>query len=219
MKKAIVIIFSSLWLFAGLPAPAQGTLYLSNLGQTQVGNSPAGSDSWLAEPIRTGTAPGGYVLDSVQLLMSAATGNPSGFSVSIYNPVALPSGVFPGNSLGSLIGSDPVAGGIHTYTASGIMLAPLTTYFVVVTAATPMEEGAFNWSYANSSFISNQAWLLNNYICNSSDGINWNRTRGLNFQLGVYATAIPEPTSFVLSGLGLVCLRFFRRKTGRNPAR
>src|SRR5476649_23015 len=64
---------------------AQGEItYMSDLGISSVGSNPIGSDSWFATGFFTGTNPGGYMLNSVQLPMTAATGNPSGFTVMIY---------------------------------------------------------------------------------------------------------------------------------------
>jgi hypothetical protein len=60
------------------------TAYLSNLGQSSTGSLAVGSDSWLAASFGTGTNEGGYELNSIQLAMTDASGNPSGFTVMIY---------------------------------------------------------------------------------------------------------------------------------------
>jgi hypothetical protein len=147
MKKAT--IGSVIVLAVGLLAPqivqAQGTTYLSNLGQPSSGSFPVASDKWIAQSFGTGTNSGGYMLNSVQLLMVAASGSPSSFDVSIYHVMADSGvGIIPVNSLGSLNGADPGAGGIFTYTASDIALLPETFYFIVVTSATPSAQGAYN---------------------------------------------------------------------------
>ena len=86
MKKIIIIaIVLTTELFASQVMQAQGNLYLSNLGETSSGSAAVASDAWLAEVFKTGTNPSGYVLNSVQLFMDAASGSPSGFSVSIYS--------------------------------------------------------------------------------------------------------------------------------------
>ena len=72
--------------------------------------------------------------------MNTASGNPSGFNVSLYSSL---SGE-PYNNLGNLVGSDPSVGGIFTYTANGLTLSPSTDYFIVLTAATPVAEGAYD---------------------------------------------------------------------------
>ena len=55
---------------------AQGTTYLSNLGQTSAGSSSVGDDSWIAIGFKTGTNGAGYTLDFIQLRMIDASGNP-----------------------------------------------------------------------------------------------------------------------------------------------
>jgi hypothetical protein len=197
-------------LFASSPAPAQGTLYVSNVGQTPTGNAAIGSDSWIAQSIITGTNFGGYVLDSVQLLMDAATGSPNGFSVSIYSSL----GGAPHNNLGNLVGPDPSAGGVFSYTASSLELSPATFYFVVVTAATPVAQGTYVWSGANGPpYVGNEQWTIYDVFYSSSDGSTWTRHARENvFQMAVYADAVPEPSTLALAGLGPAALSLLWRR-------
>ena len=124
--KILIVIVLTAGLFTSQTMQAQGTLYVSNLGQTSTGSESIGNDSWLAQIFRTGTKSGGYVLNSVQLLMDATSGSPGGFSVSIY------SSLNPANKLGNLSGSDPSTGGVFTYTASDLILSPSTYYFTSI---------------------------------------------------------------------------------------
>ena len=153
---------------------AQGTLYLSNLGQTTVGSMDIGSDAWIAQYFTTGTNPNGYIVNSIQLSMSSASGNPSGFTVSIYSS---PGNGAPGTSLGSLSGSDPVTGGVYTYTTSGIVLSSSTFYFVVATSTTPIAQGAYHWNAANSFgeiYTSpGDPWTIQDAYYSSTDGSSW----------------------------------------------
>jgi len=210
MKKAIGIILFTVGLFAPRLTAAQGSLYVSNLGWTSTGSAAIGSDSWIAQSIITGTNSSGYVLNSVQLLMNAASGSPSGFNVSIYSSL---SGL-PYNNLGTLVGSDPAAGGLFTFTASDLDLSPSTFYFVVVTAATPVAQGAYIWSGENGpDSIGNQQWAIPDSYKSSPDGSSWTGHIRLNVpQLGIYATAVPEPATVALAGLGLACLSLLRRR-------
>ena len=209
MKKIIALV-SVIGLLLPVMTSAQGTLYVSNLGQTSTGSAAIGSDSWIAQSIITGTNSSGYVLNSVQLLMNAASGSPSGFNVSIYSSL---SGL-PYNNLGTLVGSDPAAGGLFSYTASDLDLSPSTFYFVVVTAATPVAQGAYDWSAANGSpSVGNQQWTIYDFYNSSPDGSSWTGHIRLNIpQLGIYATAVPEPATVALAGLGLACLSLLRRR-------
>jgi hypothetical protein len=213
MKKTALVII--LFLAAGLlvlqKAQAQGTLYVSNLGQA-FQNITVGSDSWLAQPFSTGTNSGGYLLNSVQLAMGGATGSPNGFAISIYSRSNISPFFPPMNSVGSLNGPDPASGGLLTYMTSGIMLLPSTLYFVVVTAATPVAQGAYNW---RGSLIATggDGWIIESDYDSSSDGLNWQQIRPNPLSIAIYATAIPEPSPVSLLFLGTGILFYVRRKT------
>ncbi len=211
MKKIIHIILIGMALVTAQLANAQSTLYLSNLVEPSVGNASIGSDSWLAESFSTGTNSRGYILNFIQLLMGTASGSPTGFTASLYG-----NGSFPGHSLGSLSGStDPSAAGLFAYTTSGITLSPSTVYFIVLTAGTPVAQGSYMQKYAASyNYGSDDNWILTQYRYTSADGINWDRGGypGNGLQFAVNATGVPEPATYVLIGLGFVCLIFCRAR-------
>ncbi len=211
MRKIIFTLVPAIGLL--LPPKAQGMLYVSNLGQTPTGSASIGSDAWIAQEFFTGNDSSGYTLNSIQLLMNAASGNPSGFTVSLYSSSSSGNGTFgDGSSLGILTGSDPRAGGIFTYTASGLTLSPYTYYFIVLTAATPVAEGAYVWSEGRYAFGSNQWEILFDYY-NSANGSSWTgHARSGAFQMAIDATPVPEPATYALAGLGLAALSFWRRK-------
>lgn len=178
---------------------AQGILRVSNQEQAATGSMDIGSDSWLAQNFGTGTNPNGYILNSVQILMGAPSGNPTSFSVHLYAR----SGNDPGTSLGSLTGPEPTNGGILTYTTPGIVLSPSTLYFVVATAASPVAQGAYNWSAsAGPSGLSSDGWGINGWYTHSSDGLSWQMSRQYTFQMAVYASVVPEPSAWALFCIG-----------------
>ncbi|HEX5399086.1 MAG TPA: choice-of-anchor R domain-containing protein [Verrucomicrobiae bacterium] len=212
MKKAIYFLVSMICLLLPVAGRAQSMLYVSNLLQTAVGSEPVGSDSWLAGYFETGTNAGGYILNSVQLLMNAGSGTPSGFTVSVYSST----NIGPGSRLGDLGGSDPLAGGLFTYTNSGIAMTPSTYYSVVVNAATPVAQGAYSWSAVfGSSNRSNDGWIIGAGYYSSADGSSWQFSRDKTFQMAIYATAIPEPDVLGLLGLGGLAFVWHRRKATR----
>ena len=165
-----------------------------------------GNDSWLAEDFETGTHAGGYLLNSIQLALTNALGNPSGFTAMIYdvNP-RIVGGAVPGTSLGTLNGSlDPVAVGIYTYNpASTLTLSPGTTYFIVLTAGTAVADGAYQWSVTSTHAPTvSGGWTGDHNLLSSSDGLNWGPV-GLAFaQFAISATAVPEPSTLGLLALG-----------------
>jgi hypothetical protein len=211
MKKKINtgVIVLVIGLFAPPFVRAQGTLYVSNLGQTQTGSAPIASDAWIAQLIVTGTNSGGYVLNSVQLLMDPGSGAPGGFTVSIYSNL---SGV-PNNSLGNFVGTDPAAGGVLTYAASGLALSPHTPYFIVLTASTPEAQGAYDWSATSfTETTGNELWTIVDTYSSSSDGTSWTaHVRNNVFQMALYATPTPEPGVVGLVAFGALFLGLRRK--------
>ena len=221
MKKNIVngfIIFA-----VGLLAPqilqAQGTVYVSNLGQGigEIGVGSVGSNSWLAAGFNTGSSFGGYMLNSVQLEMGNAFGSPSGFTALIY---AANAAINPGSMIGTLSGSsDPATGGIYTYApAANLTLSPSTLYFIVLTAGTPFFSGAagpplgYEWN-SGPNYNSVGGWIgADGSFFSSNYGLSWNSVSGNYLQYAIDATAIPEPGVLSLLGLGGLGFLWQRRR-------
>ena len=182
---------------------AQGTLtYLSNLEQSSAGNLAVGSDSWYGALFWTGNNASGYVLNTVQLGMADATGNPSGFTVMLYS--LLFGAILPGNSLGTLNGSaNPSTTGIYTYTpTSNLTLSPSTDYFIVLTAGTTVANGAYEWNYMSTlSYNPSGNWNGGGSVF-SSNGSHWTGIGGTFPEFAITATAIPEPSPSWLLLLG-----------------
>jgi hypothetical protein len=216
MRKTIVsgIIASVFGLLAPQIIQAQGTTYLSNLEQPSAGSFAAGSNSWLAATFGTGTNAGGYVINSIQLAMSNASGNPSGFQVRVY--AAAGGGGYPGTLLGTLNGSlDPVTAGIYTYTPTATLTLPISgPYDIVLTAGTAVGNGAYEWSVAGmNSYNPSGGWNTlggtAGGVLTSSNGSpsSWILNGSAFPQFAIDATAVPEPgvlSLFVLGGFLLV---------------
>jgi hypothetical protein len=199
---------------------AQGTTYLSNLGQPITGSEAVGSDSWLSTPFYTGSNVGGYTLDSFDLAMSDATGSPDGFTVMLYNNnnAAIH---LPANILATLNGStDPSTTGIYTYTpGSNLILSPNTIYEIVITAGTTIADGAYEWSVAGlNSYSASDNWAGGGVIAQSNNGSSWGSQPLIfvNPQFAINATAIPEPSAlaliFLASGVLIYARRTYKRQ-------
>ena len=221
MKTAIINVIIVLLL--GVLSPqllrAQGTItYLSNLGQSSTGSNPVGSNSWIASIFNTGNNPGGYILNSIQLGMTDASGNPSGFTAMIYSAVIF-TGFNPGSNLDTLTGSaNPSTSGIYTYTdASNLILSPSTDYFIVLTAGTTVANGAYDWSLTiPNAYSPSDGWGAGG-VWKSSNGSSWLFNSGAP-QFAINATAIPEPSAISLILLGSGVLIYVRRTFQSNPA-
>ena len=216
-RLAFIAVVLGAKLLLAQVAQAQGTTYISNLGQTPVGSGAVGNDSWIAQQFFTGTNSAGYALNSVQLLMDAALGSASGFNASIYSS---PGNGAPGIELGNLSGSDPAAGGVFSYDASGLMLSPRTSYVIVLTATTPMAQGAYEWSAADSfgrdTVAPGDPWTIPDAYYSSADGSSWTlHARGNIFQFAIDGAAVPEPRFASLLALGGLWLLWHRRATAR----
>ena len=107
------------------------TQYLSTLTPTDVGGYGVGSTAF-AQSFKTGNASPGYLLNSITLVMAGREVGASGFGVSIYSN----GGSTPGAGLGTLTGNSNPGVGAYTYTASGLVLDPATTYWIVASAVT-----------------------------------------------------------------------------------
>jgi hypothetical protein len=214
--KPIIIIFVA-GLLAQPAIQAQGTLYLSNLGQPSTGSEAVGSNSWLAVDFNTGYNVGGYVLNSVQLGMTDASGNPNSFTVMLFAiDYKTPGGIYPGNSLGTLVGSaNPSTAGIYTYAdESDITLSPRTDYFIVLTAGTTVANGAYDWSFADLLPSGPASGWGGSYIYSSANGSHWNVLENPTSypQFAVDATAVPEPQALSLLAVGGLGFLGHRRK-------
>ncbi len=219
LRKTIIsgVIATVFGLLAPKMLPAQGTIYLSNLDQPSAGSLAVGSNSWAAGIFYVGKNSGGYMLNSVELAMNNAVGNPSGLQVMIYTVGG--GGFSILYSIGTLNGSlDPVTAGAYTFTPDApIMFLPNGAYAIVLTSGTATANGAYEWSYGSAnSYNPTGGWytLLGNAAgaWTSSNGLmfSWVRDGNAFPQFEIEATAVPEPgvlSLFALGGLPLVWRR------------
>jgi hypothetical protein len=220
-KKAV-----SIWLFsvviqfspAVLSLNAQGIIFFSNLAETSTGDVSTGADSWIAPSFITGTNHAGYELGYVDILTTPALGNPSGLILSVYGRSDPTNLISPGTSLGTLNGSDPITGGVHRFTASGITLDPQKLYFLVASASSPIIDGSFQWSVTTSDAAMRAGFGSGGFYSTSADGSSWSSARDQNFQFAISAIPIPEPSTFSLLGLGglFVVSRALKRRASRG---
>jgi hypothetical protein len=207
-------------LLASQPA---GTTYVSNTGETNFGSYGVAGGDWLAQPFITGTSPGGYSLDAVDLVMGSGQPGVTNFQLGIYSTSTF--NFKPAYNLETLTGdSNPFFSGIYTYTSSGIILNPNTQYWIVASASNSSGNNGFSAYYwgltRDTVFSSNDGWqipfgathavyytAMKVWTLYSSD------TYGTQ-QFAIEATAVPEPGLSALLSIGLIF--GLKRKVGRE---
>lgn len=194
------LIFALLVVLIPKQLNAQGTVFDSNLGPS-AGSIPIDGSVWLGQQFQTGNNPGGYVLDSIQVQMAAASGTPSGFTLSFFSAL---NGV-PSQYLGVLTGSaNPATADLYSYDASALnlTLAPSCDYFVVESAANPSSQGSYEWDAAAHDTGGEDGWQDLSLAFSNDQGNDWTRTGRTAYEMAITATAIPEPSTWVLCLLG-----------------
>jgi hypothetical protein len=201
-SKLIQILFLGLTLeSAELRLMAQSRTFLSNLGEASAGSVLVGSNAWIATPFITGNVPGpgGYRLDSVEILIDSLIGSPFDLALSIHRSSR--AGV-PDSTGWSLGKQNPVSSGVVSFAASGIILSDLSLYWVVVTSGNVTPQDSYTWSISSTdSYESRDGWLLGDYY-SSPDAEAWTRINYTYVQLAINATPIPEPSAWALLVLG-----------------
>jgi len=153
-----------------------------------------------------------YSLDSVEALLFMHAGDTTDFVESLYSD----SGGVPGVSLGRLSGPETITKGNYFFTATGLTLAPDTTYWVVIE---PDLSGPSQWSDLWWWVPPTRVAGVGSDAPLSPDNVwePWYPSGDTaSYTLVVYATAIPEPSSLALSSLDAVGLLGLKRHPGRG---
>ena len=223
MKKTIASFSLLSLLFI---TSARATDLVSNLGQVPAGgaapsfavggNNGGSPPSVVGVSFTSGNI--GATLDSVNLQISDVRfGSPiGGLKVDIYSSFS----IGPSGFLGTFTNIvNPVTAGTYSFTGSGVTLAANTSYYLFVSAVTPTGGSDFyEWtrtlSYSEDA-SSLPGWSFgDSYYLQSHDFPNWITIGGSGVpMLALETSAVPEPSTYALFGLGaLVLVIAVRRK-------
>ena len=126
LAAAIVFVLPVL---PGAGGAAQADVLVSNLGKGDASGSAVYATRSYGQSFRTGSDPAGYVLDSIDLVVSDAPTDASKVTVAIHRAL---SGDFPGAEHCALTTPATLSNGTRTFTATSCLLDADSTYIVVV---------------------------------------------------------------------------------------
>ncbi len=211
LKPLLALTLCTASLLAPRLVGAQSIDYLDNTSQTVSGNFGLfnGQGDIFAQ-FQTGNNADGYMLNSISILFSNATGNPGqsgGFSSVSLCPDF-------GNTPGApivydFLGNDaPTNAQLYTYTPpSSLTLNANTDYWIGAGAFS--SSGAYELSETASTTTGIDGWTITGNVSNQGTPVANNIP-----QFAINATPInaaPEPTTLALAGLGAVGWLLFRR--------
>jgi len=219
MKKTFLLL-SCVSLLSLTDIVRADSTYLSNLSESTDGYesiTKLPSGVWVAQSFETGTAGGGYTLESVSLSMSE--GSESDVPLKLY----LYSGDRATTKIGELLyeftstDSYDHTAGIKLWDApDAASLGPNAKYWLILESDT--ESGSYSWDYTSSSSASSlQNWSIPTtltYAIYSSD--EWTYNDGRPQKFSVNATAVPEPSVAMLVGLGTLAGLMFQGRRRAN---
>lgn len=183
-----------------------GAFGTDSIGSTNTDFGPASASvSALAQGFTTGTA--NLTLQSVTLGVFATSLGDVPRNVSIYSSTANAPGTALFTSESTLVGN----GGSYDFPFSGATLSPNTNYWVV-------PDSTVDWSwYVNSAETDPTEQNSSGYSFLGTKKVNVSTSTWVNsiFPYSVSITAVPEPSTAALAGLGILAagvMQWRRRK-------
>jgi hypothetical protein len=205
----------ALLLFIATVSNTHAAVVVSNLSEadenfsTTIGPGTAPTWGAVAQAFTTPTTGPGWNLDSLTFTLSEIGTVGSPLNVSLYSDA---SGT-PGTNLGTLNGPSPTGSSRSNYPytpAGSIVMAPNTSYFAVLTGAND-SSNFYEWRNTTSiSETGDPGWAIADFDQYQDSTGTWT-TDTSRLKIEVNATAVPEPSGFILLGLGSLALLRRRR--------
>lgn len=190
--------------------------YLSNLDEPSDSDYPAiGGGLWVAQAFTTGSD-AYYSINSITLSMLDGEDTPDEpMRLRLYNS----SGNFVGSDTGVsfVVVGNPFSnqGGLFAWLPEvPLILEGSTKYWVALTSLSTV--GEYAWSFTNTlSYDSEENWGIPStftYALSENFGNEWDYHDGLPQQMSVDGSAVPEPGTWALVGMGALAVGLAARR-------
>ena len=197
-------------LLTGPAIHAQIIPLFDNLNRTPASSGIVTATTWQAQQFKTdGQA---YALVSVTLEMRQFSG-PGSPEVSIWSNHVEGSSSRPDIALGTLTNPGSIPGSFTpiTFTSTGLSLSANSTYWVVMKSTASGAD--FLWrNTADNNPTGAGPGFSTVWSETITSGSTWVTTSTNPYLMKVDVQAVPEPSSFVLAGLGLGAMGLIRRR-------